>query len=87
MADLTQLVFGDHRDPSEQLQELFGVTDSTAKVAPNSVGPAIAWGKAIIDAAGVTADRQLLTIRTLRDAEPRLDLRPAAHLAKLLLIT
>ncbi len=75
---------GDQRDPSEQLLELFG--EGNGEVVPNSVGPAITWGHGVIDAAGLSPDQQLLTIKALRDAEPRLDLKPATHLAKLLLI-
>jgi hypothetical protein len=86
------MILGDHRDPSVQLRELFGRSTvegsgaDSATAVPNSVRPAIVWGHGVIEAAGITADQQLLTIKALRDAEPRLDGRPALHLAKLLLI-
>ena len=84
MSQLGKLIFGDRSDPSEQLLELFG--EGHGEVVPNAVGPAITWGHGVINAAGIAPDQQLLTIKALREAEPCLDLRPATHLAKLLLI-
>jgi hypothetical protein len=68
MADLDKLIAGDRDDPRAELDALF----------PQG---AIAWGREVIDSAGVDPADLLRVTRTLRDAEPRLSLRPATWLA------
>lgn len=80
MPELKKLILGDHGNPNRELERLFGAGPDE-KAALNA---AVAWGRDIVDSAGVSPEQELLTIKTLREAEPRLSLRPAVHLAKLL---
>ena len=80
MPDLKKLILGDHDNPNRELERLFGAgTDGKA-----ALNAAVAWGRDVVNSAGVSPDQEMLTIRALRQAEPRLSLRPAVHLAKLL---
>lgn len=76
MANLDKLIVGDHRDPRVELGELF----------PSEGGDALQgareWGLSVIDAAGVSPHDQLRVIKALRDADPRLSLKPATFLAE-----
>lgn len=77
---LNALVFGDHEDPRRRLAELFG-GDIPASGQPPE--PALAWAVELLrgeEGRGVTTE--LEAIGLLRDAEPRLGLKPATFLAK-----
>lgn len=79
---LTKLIFGDHDRPEVQLVVLFG--DGTP--APEGLAGALEWGQGVLATAGVPADKDnvIIATRALRQANRRLDLCPAVHLAKLL---
>lgn len=69
-------LFGDRRDPREELAEIFG----TAVPASGEVQPeALEWARAQVD---VEATTELEAIRVLRAAEPRLGLKSATYLAQ-----
>jgi hypothetical protein len=68
MADLDKLIAGDHDDPRAELDALF----------PEG---AVEWGRDVIARAGLDGGDLLRVTRALRDAEPRLSLRPATWLA------
>lgn len=63
MTKSTRLVFGDHRDPQEELIGLFKTLDA-----------AIAWANSQVDTKAAT---QLEAIRKLRHAQPALGLKSA----------
>jgi hypothetical protein len=79
---LTKLLFGDHDHPEAQLLELFG----NGTPAPEGLAGALEWGQGVLATAGVPADKAnvITATRALRQANRRLDLGPAVHLAKLL---
>lgn len=82
MPELGSLMFGDRNDPNEQLEKLFGAGNQQAE--QEALKAAVVWGRKVIADAGITVDQQVRAIKALRDAEPRLTLRPATQLAKLL---
>ena len=76
MADIGKLIVGDHRDPQEELTALFP-SDGT-----DTLAGARTRARGIIESGGIAADEQLRVIKALRDAEPRLSLKPATYLAE-----
>lgn len=75
MAKLDKLLWGDRADPRDELRELFPSDER------ESLAGARQWASEAIAAAGVSADDELRVIKVLRDAEPRLSLKPARFLA------
>lgn len=76
MASLEHLLFGDSRDPREELAEIFDVpVPKHAGVQPE----ALAWARTVIDPA---ATDEVAAIAALRDAEPRLGLKSATYLVQ-----
>ncbi|WP_179560959.1 hypothetical protein [Microbacterium sp. AK009] len=75
MAKIENLLWGDRDDPRRELAELFPGEGEAVTVR------ARAWARGVIAEAGVAASDELRVIRTLRDAEPRLSLKPARYLA------
>jgi len=71
MPEVKKLLFGDHDNPSLELERLFG-------------NAAIEWGRDVLDSKGVSPQDGLMTIKALRQSEPRLSLCPAVYLAELL---
>ena len=80
MPDLKKLILGDHENPNGELERLFGA----GAVGAEAQKAAVAWGRNVQESAGVSDRNEILIIKALREAEPRLSLRPARHLAKLL---
>lgn len=76
MTSVRRAVFGDHREPTEELTEIFG--------GPSAEQAAVTWGTGVLLDAGVPVEDQLRAIRALRQAEPRLGLKAATYLAGLL---
>lgn len=74
MAKLEKLLWGDHTDPRRELAEIFPDDAS-------SVVRAQEWARGVVAKAGVATSDELRVIRALRDAEPRLSLKPARYLA------
>ncbi|WJL94369.1 hypothetical protein QSU92_10250 [Microbacterium sp. ET2] len=75
MATLENLMWGDRDDPRRELAELFPGEGDAVSVRARD------WARRVVDAAGVPREDELRVIRTLRDAEPRLSLKPARYLA------
>jgi len=77
-ARIQRLLSGDDVDPRAALDELFpGDEERTS----HDIG--VAWAAERLRAAGVDpAVAPLAGIKTLRDAEPRLDLAPARYLIR-----
>ncbi|WP_203581486.1 hypothetical protein [Microbacterium hibisci] len=75
MADLDKLLWGDRSDPRIELEKLF------PSGADGRLAGARSWAAGVLAAADVPADDELRVIKTLRDAEPRLSLKPARYLA------
>lgn len=69
MTDAARLAFGDHRDPREELDQLF--TDESATD----------WARGVLDRADIPTDSTVRAIAELRKAEPRLGLKSATYLA------
>jgi len=80
MPEIKKLLLGDHENPSLELEQLFG----NGAIGRSALNAAIAWGREALDSKGVSPENGLLTIKALRQAEPRLSLRPATYLAQLL---
>lgn len=76
MTSVRRAVLGDHRDPAEELTEIFG--------GPSPEQAAVTWGTGVLVDAGVPAEDPLRAIGALRRAEPRLGLRTATYIAGLL---
>ncbi len=77
-ARIQRLLSGDHIDPRAALDELFPGDE-----ARSSHEIAVAWAADRLRTAGVDpAVAPLAGIKTLRDAEPRLDLAPARYLIR-----
>ncbi|WP_322410368.1 hypothetical protein [Microbacterium invictum] len=77
MAKLDNLIWGDRDDPRRELAELFPGGDADVPVTVRARD----WAREVIAQAGVSSDDELLVIKTLREAEPRLSLKPARYLA------
>lgn len=75
MAKLDKLLWGDRADPRDELRELFPSDER------GSLAGARQWASEVVAAAGVSTDDELRVIKVLRDAEPRLSLKPARFLA------
>lgn len=75
MAKMENLLWGDRDDPRRELADLFPGEGEAVTVRARD------WARGVIDEAGVAPDDELRVIRTLRDAEPRLSLKPARYLA------
>ncbi len=75
MSTVSRLIFGDKRDPREELVEIFGGPDPHGGGAPTA---ALAWAHDQLDVASIT---EVQAIRILRRAEPRLGLSSATYLA------
>lgn len=75
MASFEKLLWGDNTDPRRELAEIF----------PDDTGSAVVrareWARGVIADAGLDPADELRVIRALRDAEPRLSLKPARFLA------
>ncbi|WP_435527715.1 hypothetical protein [Microbacterium aurantiacum] len=78
MASFEKLLWGDNTDPRRELAEIF--PDGGA-VGASSVVRAQEWARGVIADAGLDPADELRVIRALRDAEPRLSLKPARFLA------
>lgn len=69
-------LFGDHRDPREELAEIFGAAvPKSGDIQPEALG----WARDQVDAGTVS---QVEAVKTLREAEPRLGLKSATYLAE-----
>lgn len=77
MADLKKLILGDHDDPRQQLEALFGGHSESGTPSRE----ALAWGRDVVARAGVDPSDQVASVKAMREAEPRLDLKPATYLA------
>lgn len=75
MTSFEKLLWGDGADPRRELAELFPDDTGTAVLRARE------WARGVIADAGVDAAEELRVIRLLRDAEPRLSLKPARYLA------
>ncbi|KAB1654827.1 hypothetical protein F8O01_13100 [Pseudoclavibacter chungangensis] len=74
------VLFGDREDPRLRLQELFGgkLPDSGQPPAP-----ALAWARRVLGCPnGAHVTDVAVATRLLREADPRLMLRPAVFLAE-----
>ncbi|AND17760.1 hypothetical protein [Rathayibacter tritici] len=72
--------FGDHADPAEELVAIFGEGTSSTSAA---VASAVEWGRRLLAERGIEPRKQVTAIHAFRQAEPRLSLKPATYLAKL----
>lgn len=76
MQEWERQLFGDHRDPREELSTIFGVDiPASGNVQPE----ALEWARGVVD---VSAMSQVEAIKVLREAEPRLGLRSARYLVQ-----
>lgn len=75
MADFDKLLVGDHRDPQSELTELF------PSEGGDPLDGARQWALGVLSSAGISGEDQVRAIKALRDAEPRLSLKPATYLA------
>ncbi|WP_248239607.1 hypothetical protein [Microbacterium kunmingense] len=75
MSKIENLLWGDRDDPRRELAELFPGEGESVTVRARD------WARRVVDEAGVPGDDELRVIKTLRDAEPRLSLKPARYLA------
>ncbi|TQK18233.1 hypothetical protein FBY40_0720 [Microbacterium sp. SLBN-154] len=75
MAKLEKLLWGDRTDPRRELAEIFPADDASSVVRAQE------WARGVVAKAGVATSDELRVIRALRDAEPRLSLKPARYLA------
>ena len=78
---MAHTMFGDHRNPTIELSEIFGAPGETTGTALDA---ATTWARDVLRNAGVDPEKQVTAIATLRAAEPRLGLRSATFLAGLL---
>ena len=69
MTSLRRLLFGDRSDPRAELEDAFGADHG------------VAWAQTIVASAGVDAADEVAVIRAIRQAERRLGLAAATHLA------
>lgn len=80
MGKVNRLIFGDHRDPREELAELFNTS------VPESGSPppeAVAWGREVLTRAGVNPSTDpLLANKALRDNCSDLGLKTSTYLVK-----
>src|SRR5262249_49052393 len=75
----SNVLLGDQEDPRRRLEELFG--EPTTSGLPQQV--ARQWAVDVLERGGVDPRRQqILAIRLLRKAEPRLTLKTAVYLAR-----
>jgi hypothetical protein len=81
MSSLNRSAFGDHRDPSDELLDIFG---QDADEHPAAVDRAVTWGRGVLAEADVSPRSQVSAIAALRRSEPRLGLKSATYLAELL---
>lgn len=71
------LIFGDRRDPREELAEVFNAPVPTS----GGIQPeALSWAMETLDRAEVSGEVE--AIRRVRQAEPRLGLRSATYLVR-----
>lgn len=84
MTSMNRALFGDHRDPAQELVEIFGSRAPERSPDPGAVDQAVSWGRGVLAEAGVPAENQVSAIAALRKAEPRLGLKSATYLAGLL---
>lgn len=75
MSKIENLLWGDRGDPRRELAELFPGDEESVTVRARD------WARRVVDEAGVPGDDELRVIKALRDAEPRLSLKPARFLA------
>ncbi|PPI19446.1 hypothetical protein C5D34_09485 [Rathayibacter sp. AY1B1] len=80
MASPLSGLLGDHAAPTEELVSLFGDGASTT---PAAVASAVDWGRGVLAERGIEPRKQVAAIHAFRQAEPRLSLKPATYLAKL----
>lgn len=80
MPSLLRLLLGDHSDPAERLVAIFGDGAVTTSAAVDS---AVEWGRDLLAQRGIEPQKQVAAIHAFRQAEPRLSLKPATYLAKL----
>lgn len=78
---MAHTMFGDHRNPTIELNEIFGAESETTGTALDA---AVIWARGVLENAGVDPTKQVTAIATLRAAEPRLGLKSATFLAGLL---
>lgn len=69
-------LFGDHRDPREELATIF---DAAIPTSGDMQPEALKWARGRID---VGAMSQVEAIKALREEEPRLGLKTATYLVK-----
>lgn len=84
MASFEKLLWGDNTDPRRELAEIFpvgGADGAAGAGGASSVVRAQEWARGVIADAGLDPADELRVIRALRDAEPRLSLKPARFLA------
>lgn len=67
-------LFGDHRDPREELATIF---DAAIPASGDAQPEALEWARSRIDTGAMS---QLEAIKVLREAEPRLGLKTATYL-------
>ncbi|WP_207843727.1 hypothetical protein [Williamsia soli] len=79
---LKNLIVGDHRNPREEIVEVFGTGQGPD--ATEAINRAITWAEGVLQAAGIPPNKQVDAIAEIRKAEPRLGLKSATHLASLL---
>lgn len=76
MQEWERQLFGDHRDPREELSTIFGVDIPASGVVQPE---ALEWARGVVD---VSVMSQVEAIKVLREAEPRLGLRSARYLVQ-----
>lgn len=74
-------LFGDHRNPTAELNEIFEAHGTTTGAR---LDEAVTWARGVLEDAAVDPAKQVGAIAALRAAEPRLGLKSATFLAGLL---
>ena len=80
MISTSRILFGDHREPTVELTEIFG----PAADQGTAVDRAVRWGEGVLSDASIPSTSEVAAIAALRKAEPRLGLKSATYLAGLL---
>lgn len=76
-----RLLLGDHRDPREELAEIFG---AAIPHSGDTQPEALDWAR---NQLGSDREDQLEAVKKLREAEPRLSLKTATYLAERVFMT
>ncbi|CAD5990965.1 hypothetical protein [Agreia sp. COWG] len=77
MSNIKNLIVGDHRDPRDEIQEIF-----PAQATSSSEQVASEWARSVLESAEVEASNEVSAIAALRKAEPRLGLKSAVFITK-----